>query len=117
MKKLYKILIPILYFISFPSLAQEFFSEMPIIIDDGVVKCKRIVVAFNQNVIPTTSGISIVDTSTFPIKDESVKELLKELSYKYGWPIIRKTIPKLVWGDTLVTNKRTGMNLKSSLLI
>ncbi len=64
--------------------------------------------AFNQNVIPTTSGVTFVDTSLFPIQNESVKKLLKNLSIKYGYPIIRKTIPRLVWGDTLVTNKRTG---------
>jgi thermitase len=98
--------------ISIQTYAQEVYTEMPFIIEDGVVKCQRVVVSFNKNVIHTTSGVTIVDTSIFPIKDENVKNILKELSFKYGYPIIRKTIPRLVWGDTLVTNKRTGEILK-----
>lgn len=109
MKKFYEILVSIIFLSSFQLLAQEVYSEMPFTVDNGVVNCRRIVVAFKQNVIPTTSGVTIVDTASFSIQDASVKKLFRELSFKYGYPTIRKTIPKLVWGDTLVTNKRTGI--------
>jgi len=73
MKKFYEILVSILFLSSFQLFAQEVYSEMPFIVDNGIVKCKRIVVAFNQNVIPTTSGVTVVDTSRFPIQDECKK--------------------------------------------
>ncbi len=88
--------------------AQEVYSEMPIIAEGGVLKCKRVVIAFNRNVIPTTAGTRIVDTARFPIQDVAVKTLLRQLSAHYGVPTIRKTIPRLIWGDTLVVNRRTG---------
>ncbi|MEJ2196145.1 MAG: S8 family serine peptidase, partial [Ignavibacteriaceae bacterium] len=79
----------------------------PVIYEDGILKSKRIVVAFNEKMFDTDRGISIVDPSISPIRDSTVKNLLDELSIKYGIPTIRKTIPNRIWEDSLVFNRRT----------
>lgn len=110
MKPFYKffVLLSVFTIIQSSLICQEVYYEMPFIITDGVVKCRRIVVGFNENVIPTDRGITNVDTKVYPIQNNDIKNLLERLSELYGTPTIRKSIPRLVWGDTLIINKRTG---------
>ena len=110
MKTFYKffVLLSVFTIIQSPIICQEVYYEMPFIIEDDVVKCRRIVVGFNENVIPTDRGITTVDTKVYPVQNVDIKNLLQRLSEQYGTPTIIKSVPRLVWGDTLIENKRTG---------
>lgn len=90
------------------ALAQEILSEMPYTMENGVLMCRRIIVSFNANVIDAPKGTTIVDVQKVPINEPEVAALIDLLSSSYGAPTIRKTMPHLVWGDTIVVNKRTG---------
>ncbi len=89
------------------ALGQFVQSEVPIVLEDGVVKAKRITVSFNENVIPTNRGTSTVDISQYPIINTQVSTLMSALTMRFGTPVIRKSIPSVLWGDTLVLNRRT----------
>jgi thermitase len=110
MKLICTIFVSILVFtlITTSLICQEDYTEPLFVIKDDVVRCRRIVVGFNENVISTTAGITTVDLIKFPIRNNDIKFLLNQLGERYGTPIIRKAIPRLVWGDTLVTDRVTG---------
>ncbi len=96
------------FFVQVLCFSQNIISEAPLFVENGVLKSTRITVAFNQNVISTESGVTLVDTLRHPIRNTGVKALLRLLSTRYGPFTIRKIIPRAVWGDTLVRNKRNG---------
>lgn len=75
---------------------QKFIYEAPMIYEGGILKSTRVVVAFNKNVIDTDRGVKIVDPEIYPIRDESVKNLINSLEIKYGKSTIRKTIPNRI---------------------
>ena len=109
MKPFYKFIFFIVFTsIQYSSYCQDVYYEMPYIFDRGVTKCKRIVVGFKENVISTDRDVEIVDTKLYPIQDNEIKNLLQQLAERYGTPTIIKSVPRLVWGDTLIVNKRTG---------
>jgi hypothetical protein len=74
------------------------YYEMPYIIENDVVKCKRLVVGFNENVIPTISGVTTVDTILYPIQNSDIKILLQQLSERYGSATIIKSVPRVGLG-------------------
>jgi hypothetical protein len=45
------------------------YSEVPFIVEDGTLKCARVIVAFNRNVLPTERGTVDVDLMRHPIQD------------------------------------------------
>lgn len=92
--------------------SQPLFSEVPFVREGGVVKCTRVVVAFNQNVFPTTRGVTLVDTTRFPVQHQGLRTFLRSLQLRYGTPAIRKTFPNAIWGDTLATSRRTGRRIR-----
>jgi subtilisin family serine protease len=89
-------------------LAQDVLTESAYSMDHGVLMCRRVIVSFNRNVIDAQIGTEIIDTRETPIQDEDVGKLIDNLAALYGTPTIRKTMPHLVWGDTIVINRRTG---------
>src|SRR6267378_3337388 len=82
-----------------PSQCQQVHSEVPIVDEGGIAKSARVNVAFKENVIPTEAGVTTVDPSKYPIQNSDVRNLLRQLSERYGVIKIRKTIPNSVWGD------------------
>ena len=82
--------------------------EMPFVNDNGITKCRRVVVGFKNLVILTPAGIDTVNTAIYKIKNNSFESILNQLNDKYGNTKIIKRIPDAVWGDTVIVNKNTG---------
>lgn len=105
------------FLVSGNSIAQREEQGGPITTENGVLKTTEIMVGFAHNVIEVGYGVTRVDTSQHPVTDQTVKRHIRELSERYGGMRIRKMFPTRAWGDTLVINRRTGVDSGNCLAL
>ncbi|NIT55076.1 MAG: hypothetical protein GWN00_02155, partial [Aliifodinibius sp.] len=88
--------------------SSNFYSEAPIIVENGVRKSPQLTVHFDNKVFDLRGGGSTASLNDMNATYSNIVNYFTQLEQKYGMIKFRKQIPSAEWGDVERRNLRTG---------